>query len=190
MQRTVRRVGVRCSRTGVRPLIEVSAPHHHSNCPYNEPFHPDEWTRVYFSSHDLLLSFHRVFSFACSANTTTNLVYPVSSLASAFGPRHRVSKAEQSDSPFLEILLDPTFLNPDRPTSAVVPADGVFFLFLSPGEIPFPSRHPGEKNFEISPGIRRLRMSLIITAASFPLFLHCRPCNLRNHFEERSPRRV
>lgn len=85
MQRTVRRVGVRCSRTGVRPLIEVSAPHHHSNCPYNEPFHPDEWTRVYFSSHDLLLSFHRVFSFACAANTTTNLVYLVS-LASAFGP--------------------------------------------------------------------------------------------------------
>lgn len=87
-------------------------------------------------------------------------------------PRHRVSKAQHSDSPFLEILLDPTFLDPDRPTSAVVPADGVFF---PPGEIPFPSRHPGEKNFEISPGIRRLRMSLIITAASFSLFLHCRP---------------
>lgn len=169
-------------------MIEVSAPHHHSNCPYNEPFHPDEWTRVYFSSHDLLLSFHRVFSFACAANTTTNLVYlwsrwpPPSAPSSSF-------QREQSDSPF-EILLDPTFLDPDRLTSAVVPADGVFFFFFSPGEILSPSPHPGEKNFEISPGIRRLRMSLIITAASFRLFLHRRPCNLRNHFEERSPRRV
>lgn len=31
-------------------MPEVSAPLRYGNCPYNEPFHPDEWTRVYFIS--------------------------------------------------------------------------------------------------------------------------------------------
>lgn len=125
MQRTVRRVGARCGRTGVRPLIEVSAPHHHGNCPYNEPFHPYEWTRVYFSSHDLLLSFIVFFhSRALQTRRRTWCIWsrwpPPSAPSSSF-------YREQSDSPF-EILLDPTFLDPDRLTSTVVPADGVFFF--------------------------------------------------------------
>ena len=83
-------------------LPEVSAPFHRSNCLYNEPFHPDEWTRVYFSFRNLLPSSRLVlFSFVSYAleTHTRDLASRVPSVSlppsKLLRPRCRISSSER-----------------------------------------------------------------------------------------------